>query len=182
MEDGSRDPRRQSGAVEISALHGRAGLAGFLVSRRWPASVDEWGEFLLMAVRIAAAPGMLEQSTVFRVREELPDDPMPDAVGLVIAEGPVLGDRALPPTPVDDHLPPGLVVLHPPGVLSRRAAAGDVASGCVLLPGLLYLGLDHRAAWAQADRAGTVSELRTRANVDPSSDVDTAVLAMLIAA
>ena len=177
-----QNPQEHRGPVEISALRARTGLAGFLLSRRWPDSVEEWGEFLLMAVRIAAAPGMLAQSTVFRVREELPDEPLPGAVGIVIAEGCVVGAGAVVPAGAGATLPPGLVVLHPPGQLPVSRMPSEVASGCVLLPGLPHLGLDHRAAWAASDYSGTISQMRTRAHLDPSSDVDTAVLAMLLAA
>ncbi|CCH78366.1 conserved hypothetical protein [Nostocoides japonicum T1-X7] len=169
------------GAVEISALQGKSGLAGFLVAQRWPDNVHEWGEFLLMAVKIAAVPGLLGCSTVFRVKEEVPDADVPGVVGMVIAEGPVVGPRHAPPHP-DGTTPPGLVVLHPPGTVSVREIPDDVASGCVLLPGIPYLGLDHQAAWARSDRLGALSEMHTNGHVDPEGDVDTAVLAMFLAA
>ncbi|ACQ79519.1 conserved hypothetical protein [Beutenbergia cavernae DSM 12333] len=173
------DPR---GPVEVVALRAGHELAGFVLGNRWPDSTDEWAEFLLLAVRFAAVPGMLEHSTVFRVREELPEEPQPGTVGLVLAEGHVVGEHALAPAQFSPP-PPGLVVLHPPNEPPTRAAADrDVASGCVLLPGLPHLGLDHRAAWARSDRTGGVTETRTRTAVDPARDVDTAVLALLIAA
>jgi hypothetical protein len=56
------------------------------------------------------------------------------------------------------------------------------ASGCVLLPGLPHLGLEHRAAWVEAERDGTVTRLVSKVGVDPAQDPDTAVLAMLLAA
>ena len=56
------------------------------------------------------------------------------------------------------------------------------ASGCVLLPGLPHLGLEHRAAWVEAELDGTVTRLVSQVGVDPSLDPDTAVLAMLLAA
>ena len=58
----------------------------------------------------------------------------------------------------------------------------EVASGCVLLPGLPELGLEHRAGWAEAEADGTVVTLRNQVGIDPGSDPDTAVLAMLLAA
>ena len=184
------------GAVEISALQGRTGLAGFLVAQRWPDNVHEWGEFLLMAVKIAAVPGMLGCSTVFRVREEVPEADVPGVVGIVISEGPVVGPRSAAGAGAggvgvmgvgagavaDCALPPGLVVLHPPGTVSAREAPQEVASGCVLLPGLPHLGLDHQAAWARSDRLGSLSEMHTNGHVDPDGDVDTAVLALFLAA
>jgi hypothetical protein len=56
------------------------------------------------------------------------------------------------------------------------------ASGCVLLPGLPYLGLDHRAAWVETEADGTVTSMISRVSLDPNSDPDTAILAMLLAA
>jgi uncharacterized protein (TIGR02996 family) len=56
------------------------------------------------------------------------------------------------------------------------------ASGCVLLPGLPHLGLDHRAAWVEAESDGTVTSMVSRVGIDPISDPDTAILAMLLAA
>ena len=58
----------------------------------------------------------------------------------------------------------------------------EVASGCVFLPGLPHLGLDHRAAWVQADVDGTVTHLVSRSGVDPAGNADTAALALLLAA
>ena len=78
--------------------------------------------------------------------------------------------------------PPGLVVLHPPSSTLRSVPEYEVASGCLFLPGLPHLGLDHRAAWVEADREGTVTQLVSRAGIDPSGDADTAALAMLLAA
>jgi len=52
----------------------------------------------------------------------------------------------------------------------------------VLLPGLPHLGLDHRAAWVQADRNGIITRLVSADNIDPGTDADTAALAMLMAA
>jgi hypothetical protein len=52
----------------------------------------------------------------------------------------------------------------------------------VLLPGLPHLGLEHRAAWVEAELDGTVTRLVSQVGVDLSLDPDTAVLAMLLAA
>ena len=89
-----REPDELS--VEVSPFHAEGLLSGFLVSGRWPASTVEWARFLLLAVRVASVPGMLHTSTVFRVKEELPDDPAPGTVGLVIAEGTPEQVAALP--------------------------------------------------------------------------------------
>jgi hypothetical protein len=52
----------------------------------------------------------------------------------------------------------------------------------VLLPGVPHLGLDHRAAWVEAEADGTVTKLLSRVGVDPREDPDIAVLATLCAA
>lgn len=138
---------------------------------------------LVLAVRVASLPGLLSTSTVFGAREDLPDDPDPGTVGLVLAEGPVLGEEAVEPGRFAEHAPPALIMLHPPSEtrpsLPECAAA---ASGCVLLPGVPHLGLEHRAAWVETELDGTVTTMVSRVGVDPISDPDTAVLAMLLAA
>ena len=127
-------------------------------------------------------PGLLATSTVFGVREELPDDPEPGVVGLVLADGPVVGETAVTPGRYAQHQPSALLMLHPPSETtpSLPECAG-AASGCVLLPGLPHLGLEHRAAWVEAESDGTVTAMRSRVGLDPISDPDTAVLAMLLA-
>ena len=57
-----------------------------------------------------------------------------------------------------------------------------MAAGCVLLPGIPHLGLEHRAAWVEADRRGNIARMVSRAGIDPNEDADTAVLALLLAA
>lgn len=173
---------RRSEYVGVAPFQSSGVLRGFVISGRWPETTREWTQFLVLAVRVASMPGLLSTSMVFGAREELPDDPVPDTVGLVLAEGPVLGDSALTPGCFADRLPPALLVLHPPSetVPSLPECTG-VASGCVLLPGLPDLGLDHRAAWVEADADGTVTALASRLRLDPGSDPDTAVLAMLLA-
>ncbi len=172
---------RRSEYVGVAPFQSSGALRGFVVTGRWPETTKEWTQFLVLAVRVASMPGLLPTSTVFGAREELPDDPVPDTVGLVVAEGPVLGDCALAPGCFADHVPSALLVLHPPSetVPSLPECTG-VASGCVLLPGLPYLGLDHRAAWVEAEADGTVTSLVSRTRLDPSCDPDTAVLAMLL--
>ena len=49
-------------------------------------------------------------------------------------------------------------------------------------PGLPYLGLEHRAAWVEAEADGTITSMVSRVGVDPISHPDTAILAMLLAA
>jgi len=169
--------------VEVVAFHGRdRSLSGFIVSGRWPASTREWAQFLALAVRLAAVPGLLATTTVFRAVEDVPDEPQPGTVGLVTRAGPVLGEGA--PRPGQFPTPPAaLLLLHPPA--ESRPSTPEVvgaASGCVLLPGLPHLGLEHRAAWVEAEMDGTVTRLVSQVGVDPAMDPDTAVLAMLLAA
>ena len=74
-----------------------------------------------------------------------------------------------------------MLLLHPPS--ESRPSTPEVqgaASGCVLLPGVPHLGLEHRAAWVEAERDGTVTRLVSKVGVDPAQDPDTAVLAMLL--
>lgn len=170
--------------VEVSAFHGGDRcLSGFVVSGRWPGSTREWAQFLAIAVRLAAVPGLVPTTTVFRAVEDVPDDPQPGTVGLVTRSGPVLGEGAPAPGAFRAAAPPALILLHPPG--ESRPSTPEVvgaASGCVLLPGLPHLGLEHRAAWVEAEVDGTVTRLVSQVGVDPSLDPDTAVLAMLLAA
>ncbi|MFD4429307.1 peptidase [Nocardia sp. NPDC058497] len=171
------------GPIGITPFQARGHLQGFVVSGRWPDTTKEWAQVLVLAVRVASMPGLLVTSTVFGVREELPDDPEPGTVGLVLAEGPVLGAEAVEPGRFADHVPPALLMLHPPSETrpSLPECVG-AASGCVLLPGVPHLGLEHRAAWAEAELDGTVTSLVSRVGMDLISDPDTAVLAMLLAA
>ena len=174
--DGSRPARN----VEIAAFHAGGTLRGFVVSGRWPESTREWTQFLTLAVRLATVPGLVRTTTVYRAVEDLPDNPQPDTVGLVTSAGAVLGEALPEPFELP---PPALLLLHPPS--ESRPSTPEVhgaASGCVLLPGLPHLGLEHRAAWVEAERDGTVTRLVSKVGVDPAQDPDTAVLAMLLAA
>ena len=167
--------------VEITPFQGDGFLRGFVVGGRWPRSTVEWAQFLLLAVRLAAVPGLVPTTTVFHAAEDLPDQPEPGMVGLVRSGGPVLGEGA--PMPGQFSSPPALLLLHPPSEhRPSTPEAVDAASGCVLLPGLPHLGLDHRAAWVEAGRDGICTRLISRVDVDPADDPDTAVLAMLLAA
>lgn len=170
--------------VEIAPFHrGDHALSGFVVLGRWPESTHEWAQLLTLAVRLAAVPGMVPTTTVFRATDDRPHDPRPGTVGLIVVAGPVLGIGAPAPGQLAALAPSALVLLHPPGE-SRPSTpeAYGAASGCVLLPGLPHLGLDHRAAWVEAEADGTVTRLVSQVGVDPSHDPDIAVLAMLLAA
>jgi hypothetical protein len=170
--------------VEIAPFQGGGSLRGFVVGGRWPRSTPEWAQFLLLAVRLAAVPGLVPTTTVFLAVEDVPDEPEPGMIGLVRSAGPVLGEGAPAPGQFSaPPAPPALLLLHPPSENRPSTPdAANAASGCVLLPGLPHLGLDHRAAWVEAERDGTLTKLVSRGEVDPSDDPDTAVLAMLLAA
>jgi hypothetical protein len=169
-------------SIEVAPLQSEGSLYGFMLIGRWPHDTVEWAKFLVLAVQMAAVPGMLHGSTVFRVREDLPEPAQLNAVGLVALEGHLLGDHPLRPGQFANLQPPGLVVLHPPSSTLGSVPDYDVASGCVFLPGLPHLGLDHRAAWVEADVEGTVTHLVSKVGIDPLGDADTAALAMLLAA
>ncbi|MBB5913713.1 hypothetical protein BJY24_002580 [Nocardia transvalensis] len=169
--------------VLVTPFQAHGLLRGFLIGGRWPDTTKEWAQVLVLAVRVASLPGLLATSTVFGAREDLPDDPHPGTVGLVLAEGPVLGDEAVEPGRFAEHAPPALLMLHPPSeTRPSLPECSGAASGCVLLPGVPHLGLEHRAAWVEAESDGTVTTMVSRVGVDPISDPDTAVLAMLLAA
>jgi len=169
--------------IGIAPFHAGGALSGFVISGRWPNTTKEWAQLLVLAVRVATLPGLLTTSTVFGTREELPDDPEPGTVGLVLAEGPVLGESALLPGRFAAALPAALLMLHPPSeTRPTLPECVGAASGCLLLPGLPHLGLEHRAAWVEAESDGTVTSMISRVGVDPISDPDTAILAMLLAA
>lgn len=176
-------PGRGLPPIEVAPLHRDGELSGFVLIGRWPDDTLEWADFLLLAVRLAAVPGMLPQgSTVFRIEEEVPDGPPEGAVGLVLAEGPILGDEHVQPGRFADRTPAGLAVLHPPRSTLASVPEYETASGCILLPGAPDLGLEHRAAWVEADAQGHIARLASKALVDPGMDVDTAALALLLAA
>ena len=101
-------------AIEIAPFHSSGVLKGFVVSGRWPDSTKEWAQLLMVTVRVASLPGLLSTTTIFGVREELPDEPEPGTVGLVLAEGTVVGESAVPPGYFADRQPPALLMLHPP--------------------------------------------------------------------
>lgn len=169
--------------VRVSPFGSHGCLRGFVISGRWPDTTKEWAQLLALAVRVASMPGLLDTSMVFGAREELPDDPQPGTVGLVLAEGPVLGEQAVQPGRFAQIVPPALMMLHPPSeTRPSLPECRGAASGCVLLPGVPHLGLEHRAAWVEAEIDGTITSMISRVGVDPISDPDTAVLAMLLAA
>jgi hypothetical protein len=169
--------------VEVAPLRRGGELSGFLLIGRWPEDTLEWAHVLLLAVQVAAVPGMLPRgSTVFRVADDAPETDLPGAVGIVVAEGPLVGAEHLAPGRFSDRTPAGLAILHPPAATVASVPEYHSASGCILLPGLPDLGLDHRAAWVEADAEGHVTRLASKAMIDPQSDADTAALALLMLA
>lgn len=129
------------GPIGVSPFHSRGALKGFVISGRWPDSTKEWAQLLMVAVRVASLPGLLSTTTVFGAREELPDEPEPGTVGLVLAEGTVFGESAIQPGYFADHQTPCIADaastlgdhavaagMHRGGV-RVRAAAGITVSG-----------------------------------------------------
>lgn len=170
--------------VEVSPFHRRdLSLAGFLLHGRWPESTLEWSQVLTLAVRVAAVPGLLATTTVFRATETTPPGGQTPAVGAMASAGPVLGDEAPEPGSLSEPRPSALFILHPPSeTFASLPEAEGAASGVVWLLGLPELGLEHRAAWVEAEPDGTISRLVSAMNVDPWQDPDLAVLATLVSA
>ena len=182
MEQAPPPPERSR--VHVAPLQRRGGeLGGFLVAGRWPETTREWAQVLLLAVRLAAVPGMVATTVVLRAVDEVPPTDHPAPVGMIAVAGPVIGVGAPLPGGLATPMPAAVLLLHPPAE-SRPTLPESVgsASGCVLLPGLPHLGLEHRAAWVEAEADGTMTQLVSRVGVDPASHPDTAVLAMLLAA
>ena len=152
-------------------------LAGFVLQGRWPQALREWVQVMALAARLAAVPGVLPHSEIFRATEDLPDEPQPGTVGLIIDQGPAAAPALESISP-----PPALFLLHPPGQVVPSPGYDDTASGVMLLPGLPSLGLDHQAIWIEVERDGTLARLVTASSVDPLDDADVAVLASLLAA
>lgn len=172
----------QSIPIGLTPFNHEGELGGILISGRWPESSLEWTQTLVASVRIACRPGFLPTTTIFGVVEDRPDDAERDAVGMMVAVGNVVDDSFVEAGRFDSN-PPALVMLHPPSrTRPSLPECADVASGCVLLPGLPELGLEHRAGWAEAEADGTVVNLRNKVGIDPNADPDTAVLAMLLVA
>lgn len=168
-------------AIEVAPFHSRGELHGFVVFGRWPNSTKEWAQLLSIAVRVASTPGLLPTTTIFGTREQ--PDPGPGTAGLLVAEGTISGRTAIAPGHFSKHQPSALLMLHPPSeTIPSLPECRGAASGCVLLPGLPYLGLEHRAAWVEAEADGTVTSMVSRIGIDPVSHPDTALLAMLLAA
>ncbi|MGZ8177608.1 peptidase [Williamsia sp. SKLECPSW1] len=173
---------RHSVPIGLVPFHSGGELRGMLISGRWPDTTLEWSQTLVASVRIACRPGLLRTTTVFGVIEDRPESCDPDTVGMMLSIGTVTGTEFVERGQSLGTLP-ALVMLHPPSqTRPSLPECSEVASGCVLLPGVPELGLDHRAGWAEAEADGTVVTLRNAIGVDPGADPDTAVLAMVLAA
>lgn len=170
--------------IGLTPFHRDGELRGMLISGRWPDSTLEWTQTLVASVRIACRPGFLSTTTVFGVIEDRPDRCDADTVGMMLSVGSVFDhDGEFVERGRSLIGSPALVLLHPPSrTRPSLPECSQVASGCVLLPGVPELGLEHRAGWAEAEADGTVVNLRNQIGVDPNADPDTAVLAMLLAA
>lgn len=170
--------------IQVSPFHNRdLSLAGLLLHGRWPETVREWAQVLTLAVRMAAVPGIVPTSEVFRARDDVDVTAEGEPVGVVACEGPAVGEKAPEPGAFQSASPPALMVLHPPSeTIVEFPEDEGAASGCLLLPGIPDLGLGHRAAWVQADASGNVSRLVRSNGVDPMDDPDLAVLVTLLAA
>jgi len=179
---GHHTPRSGLKPIGLTPFHQEGELRGILISGRWPDTTLEWTQTLVASVRIACRPGFLRTTTVFSVIEDRPDACDADTVGLMLAVGSVF-DNSFAESGHFTTPPPALLMLHPPSETKPSLPeCSGVASGCVLLPGLPELGLDHRAGWAEAEADGTVVMMRNQIGVDLGTDPDTAVLAMLLAA
>lgn len=166
--------------VGLAPFHRRdMSLAGFLLHGRWPEAVREWVDVIALATRLATVPGVLHRSEIFRATEDLPDEPQPGTVGMILDQGPAIA-------PFRDHErlapPPALFVLHPPGHTPSAVGYTETASGALLLPGVPQIGLDHQAIWIEVERDGTLARLVTASGVDDHTDPDVAVLFSVLAA
>lgn len=156
-------------------------LAGLVVNGRWPEDMREWVHLMIVITRLATVPGLLVGSEVFKATTQLPENPRPEMVGVIIDEGPAIssGEEMM----VDERLTPqALMVLHPPRVCQESPGYRDTARGTVLLPGLPHLGLCHHAAWVEVQPDGAIAHLSTRLIADEADDPDVAVLTQLLVA
>lgn len=172
-----------SRAIEVAPYNSHGNLLGFAVLGRWPDSTKEWAQLLSVAVRLASVPGLLSTTTIFGTHERSDAVTRPGTAGMLLAEGTTSGDCAIRPGHFAGRLPSALLMLHPPSeTIPSLPECRGVASGCVLLPGVPHLGLEHRAAWVEVEPDGTVTSMVSRISVDPLRHPDTAILAMLLGA
>lgn len=174
--------------IRVVPRHDGLRLTGFSVLGRPPEDTVEWAHILLAMVhRVAIHPLVLSSSTVFVAVDVPPDERPDDDDALLIrvaAMGPVAGPEAPTAGSLGALSPVGIAVVHPLG--SARPAHADtgaaIAAGCLLLPGVPQVGLDHRAAWAEVRQDGELAHIGSSAHADVDRDPDVAVLATLLAA
>ncbi len=46
-------------SIEVAPLQSEGSLYGFMLINRWPHDTVEWAKFLVLAVQMAAVPGLL---------------------------------------------------------------------------------------------------------------------------
>lgn len=185
-------------------------LEGFTVHDRYPRDTTEWVNLLAVVVTHAALhPVSVPRPLLFAVldlsdteavgsyREALPDDAraglVDDDAGTdvsppflrITALGAVADPAAEEPLRLVHPL--GAAVLHPLGAtrVDDEEERDDVpvsAAGCLLLPGIPEVGLDHRAAWAAVREDGLVSRLTYTSHASPALDADVAYLTTVMAA
>ncbi|MGN6089883.1 MAG: hypothetical protein ACTHNT_11400 [Actinomycetales bacterium] len=177
-----------SAGIRVVPRHDGLRLTGFVVLGRAPEDTVEWAHILFAMVhRVAVHPLVLSASTVF-VAVDVPKDERPDSDDDLLMRVAALGPVAGPDAPEAGSLggldPIGIAVVHPLG--TARSAHADtesaVAAGCLLLPGVPQVGLDHRAAWAEVRQDGELAHIGSSAHADVERDPDVAVLATLLAA
>lgn len=177
--------------IRVVPQHDGVRLRGFSVLGRAPEDTVEWAHILLAMVhQVALHPVVLSSSAVF-VAVDVPADERPpadDADHALLVRVALLGPVAGPQAPVAGSVgaldPVGLAVVHPLGAARSTHADTEapVAAGCLLLPGVPQVGLDHRAAWAEVRDDGELAHIGSSAHADVTRDPDVAVLATLLAA
>lgn len=167
--------------VTVAPLQKDNILSGFVIGGRWPDSTLEWMQMLLIAVRVTAIPDLLPTATVFSIREDVPDGDVENPVGIVFHESTVLESLSPDSMLRFEEQPAGLMILRPSiETVPVLPEVENVASGCVFLPGLPHLGLEHRGGWIQSDREGNVTKMIAQSGIDPYTDEDTAILAEVL--
>lgn len=175
--------------IRIRPRHDPDGtLVGFTMSGRHPDSTAEWTAALIAMLHQIATEPALPASTVFHACETLRTPQQPDngiaqinTLGTVPAELDACRNALQSP---DCPTPLALLVLHPPGLVPlpelEEPGSRPTASGALLLPGIPDVGLDHRAAWAAVDTAGSIQRLAFSTHASLNETVDVAVLGALI--
>jgi hypothetical protein len=208
--DAAREEGQMPGFRMRPSLHPVTGaLEGFTIHDRYPRDTTEWVNLLAVVVTHAALhPVSVTRPLLFAVldlsdtdavgsyRETRTDDVRAGLVEeeageasppfiRIAALGPVADPAAEEPLRIVHPL--GAAVIHPLGAtrVDDEEDRDDVpgsAAGCLLLPGIPEVGLDHRAAWAAVREDGLVSRLTYTSHASPHHDPDVAYLATVMAA